>query len=461
MKSYLYTFLIFVLACAHLPAAEPSNDVKPVVILGGGVGALTSALYLQRAGIPAIVLEGQNPGGAIAQSPAIHNWPGELEINGQDLIEKIRNQAETNGAALLAKEVIAVDFTKRPFSITMRDVYDNTKIETLQAQACIIATGSKPRLLGIEGENGYWTKGVYSCAVCDGPLYKDKTVAVIGGGDAAIIEADYLSKIAKKVYVIIRSDKFRTVETLRKNALIHRPNVEVLYNTKVAKIEGNGKKVTHLNLSTSNDLDIDGVFVAIGSTPNSDLFQQQLERHESGYIKLIHDQETSVPGVFAIGDVVDPVYKQAISAAGDGAKAALQVEHYLASIESWNTPAEPLVVPCAQTGGNTLEEVTSKETLYSAIGVGSTPLIVDFYSPYCEPCKRLMPILEETAATYQGKARFLKVDVTKFKDLAESYSVFNVPTVLVFSPQGKIIAKGTGKEQIQGILQKLPEMTSK
>ena len=327
MKRLLYSFLIFLLCGIPLTVrANESKDPQPIVIIGSGVGALTSAVYLQRAGINTLVIEGENPGGAITQSPNVQNWPGELEINGQTLVEKIRKQAEENGAKFVSQEVIAVDFTKRPFTITMRDVYDHEKMQTIEAKSCIIAMGSMPKLLGIPGESGdggYWTRGVYSCAVCDGALYRGKNVAVIGGGDVAILEADYLSNIAKKVYVILRSDQFRTIEILRKNALIKKPNVEVLYNTKIDQITGNGQNVTHLNLSTKNDLPIDGVFVSIGAKPNSEIFKHQLDLDENGYIRLKQDQLTSVPGVFAIGDIVDPHYKQAISAAGHGETAAL------------------------------------------------------------------------------------------------------------------------------------------
>ncbi|NGX47463.1 MAG: Thioredoxin reductase [Chlamydiae bacterium] len=459
MKRFLYSFLMFLLCGFPLSSwANEKKETQSVVIIGSGVGALTSAVYLQRAGINTLVMEGQDPGGAIAQSPSVQNWPGETEIHGQTLVEKIRKQAEENGAKFVSKEVISVDFKKRPFSITARDVYDHEKVETVEAKACIIAMGSNPKLLGVPGESGeggYWTRGVYSCAVCDGALYRGKTVAVIGGGDSAVLEADYLSKITKKVYVILRSDHFRTVEILRKNELIKKDNVEVLYNTKIDQIAGNGQKVTHLNLSTKNDLPIDGVFVAIGANPNSTILHNQLDLDANGYIQLQEDQQTSVPGVFAIGDVVDPVYKQAISAAGDGAKAALQVERYLSSGESGvhRTSAMPL--------GAQLAELSDTKELYSAIGKGGSPLFVEFYSPSCGPCKQLDPELEKAAGKYSEKIRFLKVDVTKFSSLANTYNVYGVPTLIIFDKQGKIVKRATGFDDIQKTLKNLDDYTSK
>lgn len=438
--------------------SHPTQSTQKVVIIGSGVGALTSALYLQRAGINTLVLEGPNPGGAIAQSPNVHNWPGEIEIHGQNLIDKIRAQAIHNGAQIVSKEAISVDFSSRPFSISVRDVYDPSKTETISAAACIIAMGSNPKLLGIPGESGdkgYWTKGVYSCAVCDGSLYKGKTVAVIGGGDSAIIEADYLSKIAKKVYLVLRSDQFRTVEIARKNELLKKSNVEVLYNTQIREIAGNGTKVTHLNLSTQNQLDVDGVFVAIGATPNTNLFTSQLAMDSGGYIKLSNDQQTSIPGVFAIGDIVDPYYKQAICAAGDGAKAALQVERFLSI-----GPTLPQSPPAKVINNRAaIREISKPDDLYNAIGKGT--LLVEFYSPYCGPCKQFYPSLQQASTQYGDQITFLQVDVTKFSELASSYNVFGVPTVMIFDKQGKMITKGSGLKEAEKILTDLEKYTSK
>jgi thioredoxin reductase (NADPH) len=349
--------------------------------------------------------------------------------------------------------VINVDFKKNPLSVTVRDVYDYDKTETLQAKACIVAMGSMPKLLGVpgeSGESGYWTKGVYSCAVCDGALYRGKNVAVIGGGDSAILEAEYLSKIAKKVYIVLRSDEFRTVETKRKDELIKRENVEVLYNTQIKQIAGNGQKVTHLNLSTKKDLSIDGVFVAIGATPNSAIFTNQLDLDDKGYIALKDGQATSTEGVFAIGDVVDPHYKQAISAAGDGAKAALQVERYLSGHET-----VPVAKPQVKTISNELSQLKDTKDFYDALGEQKTPILVEFYSPSCGPCRQLFPKLEDAAKNAQGKMRFLQVDVTEFSSLASTYNVYGVPSVMIFDKQGKLVKRASGLDEVQKVLKEL------
>jgi thioredoxin reductase (NADPH) len=472
VKKFSRAILTLLLAIGgSLPAEAPKPEaIETVTILGSGVGALTSAIYLQRAGINTLVIEGRNPGGAIAQSPLVHNWPGEIAIDGQTLVDKIRKQALYNGAKIVSEEVISVDFSKQPLTITTRNVFDKDKIRTFKSRACIIATGSNPKLLGVPGESGekgYWTRGVYSCAVCDGALYKDKVVAVIGGGDSAITEANYLSNIAKKVYIVLRSDKFRTVENRRKDELVKKPNVEILYNTKINEIQGDGNKVTHLKLSTAKQLPIDGIFVAIGATPNSSIFQGQIDlEDETGYIISKTGQQTSANGVFAIGDVVDKVYKQAISAAGDGAKAAIQVEAYLSSSGQHpsaqpSSPKQEVILTIKNPIEDELGEITTKEAFFDAIGKDGQPVVFDFYSPYCAPCRQLLPILEEAAETYQGKIRFYKINVSEFTDLASSYNISSVPTVLIFDANGKIVGQATGLEDITNLLKKMDSFSPK
>lgn len=468
MKRFLYiilTALIFGFSANAEDNVKTSPEkIYPVVIIGSGPGALTSAVYLQRAGVETLVIEGATPGGAITQSPGVHNWPGEIEISGDKLIEKIRSQADHNGAKFIAREVTNIDLSKRPYNITMRSVYDHEDIVTVQSKTVIVAMGSKPKLLGVPGESGergYWTRGVYNCAVCDGGLYKDKTVAVIGGGDSAIIEADYLSKIAKKVFVILRSDQFRTVETLRKNELIKKDNVEVIYNTKIADIIGDGQKVTHLNLSTDKALSVDGVFIAIGATPNTQLLTNQLELDDGGYIRLTNGQQTTAPGVFAIGDIVDPIYKQAISAAGDGAKAALQVEHYLASeSQSFTQKAQPKIVQINDVNEENSLELIDEKTFYNSINKATTPLVINFYSPFCNLCEQFSKTFFTISEKYKQEARFLKVDVTQFPHLAENYGIYSLPSLIIFDKNGKMIQKTKGFLNSQKIIKKIEKTQS-
>ena len=438
-------------------ASAEAQEIHSVVVLGGGVGALTSATYLARAGITPLVIEGSAPGGAITQSPNVQNWPGELAISGFDLIEKMHKQAEANGVQFRSEEVIGVDFSARPFTITTKDLYQD-KVHQFKAESCVVALGTTPNYLGVPGEKkqqGYWGKGVYNCAVCDGALYKNKTVAIVGGGDAAILEAHYLSNLAKKTYVLIRKDSFRTHEELRKNELLSKANVEILYHTTVKEIKGNGEHVTHVLIhdeqtNITKPLDVDAVFLAIGSTPNSALFRGQLELDSKGYIVLKKDQQTSKQGVFAIGDIVDPVYKQAVSAAGDGAKASIQVDQFLAASHAEkNHNAIALKPPVSVLPAlATVLEITNLEQFEREISEGATPVFVDFYATWCGPCKSLNPHLESWAKTFSGKIKFLKVNVDKMSALARRYQVSSMPTMLVFNKEGGLVERKIGSRDI-------------
>jgi thioredoxin reductase (NADPH) len=303
---------------------------EPVLILGGGVGSLTSALYLARAGLEPIVIEGPMPGGLITQSDSVQNWPGEMEITGTALAEKIKAQAVASGAKVLGEEVVGVDFSKSPFKVRVRKIGEE-KTRELKAKCVIIGMGTQPNRLGIPGEDKFWGKGVSNCAICDGSLYRGERVGIVGGGDAAVLEALYLANIAKEVTVFVRKDAFKGIEEKRIQVLKAKSNVKIQFETEVTSVKGN-EKVTGVVLKTKGkevEFPLDGLFLAIGSKPNSALFKGVLKLDAQGYIALQKGQETSIPGIYAIGDIVDPVYKQAITAAGDGAKAALQAERRL------------------------------------------------------------------------------------------------------------------------------------
>lgn len=456
MRKLIFLFVTSLMGLLQAEVA-PAPEVHPILILGGGVGALTSAIYLGRAGFFPVVIEGPVPGGAITQSHSVENWPGEMKINGLELIDKIRAQAEANGAIFLSQEVVAVDFTRRPFVIETRDVYDSEKKQTLLANSCIIAMGATPKRLGVPGEETYWSQGVYSCAVCDGSLFHDRVVAIVGGGDAAISEADYLSNIAKKVFILVRGDAFRTFEENTKNAVLSRPNVEVLYQTQVKQILGNGETVSQLRMQGPKGeslLDVDGVFLAIGASPNTEMFRKQLELDRSGYIVRKKDLQTSVEGVFAIGDISDPVYKQAITAAGDGAKAAIQAQTHLGQSKprAMQTAKVEETKSVAPQG---VLEMTSVAQFQSELRQTTVPVIVDFYATWCPPCQRFAPVFESFAKQLAGRYKFLKVNVADFDDLCSKYGVTSMPTVLVFDPSGKPIQKYVGTQEITPFLEKL------
>jgi thioredoxin reductase (NADPH) len=460
MKKYLLMALTLMgVLCA---AEDGSAEVHRVVILGGGIGGLTSALYAARAGMTPLVIEGASPGGALTQSHAVQNWPGELEIPGWELMEKVHKQAELSGAQFLKEEVIAVDFSTHPYVITTRDPIDTDKIQKIKAESCVIALGSSSKFLGVpgeRGEDGYWQRGVYNCAVCDGPLFKNKVVAVVGGGDGAIIEAHYLSQIAKKVYLIVRKNNFRTVEEHRKREVLARPNVEVMYSTTVQEMKGDGEMLTHLIIKNEQQnklerLPVDALFLAIGSRPNTDLFQGQLELDNLGYVVPKGDVQTSVPGVFAIGDIADRIYRQAISAASDGMKAAYQVEKYLAmtsvqakqnslSAITSDTKQIPVSSDCAQ-----VVDIQTEEQFQAELKEGMLPTLVEFYATWCIPCKMIAPHFNSLAKSLGCKVKFLKVNVDDFPILSHSYRISAMPSMLIFDRNGNLRGKKVGSKDI-------------
>ena len=470
-----------------------TQEEASVVVLGGGVGALTSALYLSRAGLQPIVIEGPQPGGLITQSHAVQNWPGELEISGFELVGKLRKQAQANGVRFYPEEVMQVDFSKRPFQIITRSLDDEGVEHRFRAEGVIIAMGTQPNYLGIPGETGptgYWGRGVTNCAICDGNLYRDKTVGVVGGGDAAVVEALYLSNIAKRVHLFVRKEGFKGVEAKRLETLLAKPNVDIQFQTTVEEIKGDGAKVTGVvlkNKGKTRDFPLDGLFLAIGSKPNTRLFQGTLQLDPQGYIALKKDQQTSIEGVYAIGDIVDPVYKQAISAAGDGAKAALQAQQYLSDRANqliakkgdetkavagiYGAQQASVHADASETKAHRGEqssrsdreaplskpeviEITSVEQFERELK-SDMPVFVDFYASWCGPCKQISPRIERSAEHLAGQVKFLKVNVDRVGRLSHRYDVRAMPTVLVFQPDGHISDRKVGSDQITNLLKSL------
>ncbi|MDE6418560.1 MAG: thioredoxin-disulfide reductase [Duncaniella sp.] len=301
------------------------------LIIGSGPAGYTAAIYTSRANIQPIVIEGYTPGGQLTITTEVENFPGYPEgVTGPDLMEDMRKQALRFGADIRPGFVKEVDFTQRPF-VARTD----TDLE-ITADTIIIATGATARYLGLEDEQKYNGMGVSACATCDGFFYRGKKVAVVGGGDTACEEAVYLSHLASEVYLIVRRDVMRASKVMQRRVL-DAPNIKVLFNTVTLGLYGTGllegarlleKKGTPEE--REYDLPIDGFFLAIGHTPNTEVFRPAIECDHTGYIKVKGEgTATNIPGVFAAGDVADPTYRQAITAAGMGCKAALDVERFL------------------------------------------------------------------------------------------------------------------------------------
>lgn len=308
-----------------------AEEKTKVLIIGSGPAGYTAGIYTSRANLHPIIYEGPVPGGQLTQTTEIENFPGYPEgITGQAMMDDLRKQAARFGAELRADIISKVDFSKRPFRC--EDDHGNVII----AETVIVSTGASARYLGISDEEKYRGLGVSACATCDGFFYRKQNVAVVGGGDTACEEALYLSTLARKVYLIVRKDYLRASKVM-KQRVEERDNIEILYNCNTKGLFGeDGVEGAHIvrHLGTDKeeyfDIAITGFFLAIGHKPATDLFRGQLELDNEGYIKVKGaTSHTSVEGVFAAGDVADQRYRQAITAAGSGCRAALDAERFL------------------------------------------------------------------------------------------------------------------------------------
>jgi len=300
-----------------------------VIILGSGPAGNTAAIYAARAGMEPLLIHGEQPGGQLTITTDVDNYPGFAEtIQGPWLMQQMEAQADAVGTNIVTDTIVEVDLTQRPFRIEgeLGDVYT--------ADSLIVCTGAQAKWLGIPGEADYLGSGVSACATCDGPFFKDKKVAVIGGGNTAVEEALFLSKLSSHVTLIHRRDELRA-ERMLQEKLFKAPNIDVIWDHTPKEILGENGKVSGLRLNSTNGkgeqvVEFDGVFVAIGHSPNTGLVSDKVDLDTEGYIVTLPDStRTSVPGVFAAGDVKDKVFRQAVTAAGSGCMAALEAEKFI------------------------------------------------------------------------------------------------------------------------------------
>ena len=317
-----------------MTATNPSANHYKVLILGSGPAGLTSATYCARGELRPGVVEGLQPGGQLTITTTVENYPGFPEgISGPELMQRMRQQAEKFGTEFIVGNAEKADLSKRPFEITAAG-------KTLTCDALIIATGASARYLHLPREKEFAGKGISACATCDGFFYKDRHVVVVGGGDTAIEEANFLTRFAKKVTVVHRRDELRASKYMQQLAFANK-KIEFIWDSVVFELLGNpqregitGVRLKNKKTEETQDIECHGVFYAIGHKPNTDIFKGQLDMDESGYIiNESGSTRSSVEGVFVAGDVADPIYRQAVSASGTGCMAALETERFLAAEE--------------------------------------------------------------------------------------------------------------------------------
>ena len=314
------------------------KDVRSVIIIGGGPAGYTAALYAARANLRPLVIEGFNWGGQLMITSDVENYPGYADgIMGPEMMQDFRRQAERFGAEFVTDDVTNVDFSEQPLRVSVED-------EEYHARSVIIATGAEARQLGLESERKLQGRGVSYCATCDAAFFPDKHVVVVGGGDSAMEEATFLTRFAAKVTIVHRRDEFRASQIMLDRARAN-DKIEWITNAVVDEVLGEdrvtGVRLRDVNTDETWEIEADGLFAAIGHDPNTRLFLDQLDHDEAGYlITKAGTTETNVPGVFAVGDVQDHVYRQAVTAAGSGCMGALDAERYLAALEGHLMAAE-------------------------------------------------------------------------------------------------------------------------
>ncbi|MBU1037141.1 thioredoxin-disulfide reductase [Patescibacteria group bacterium] len=300
--------------------------MKKIIIIGSGPAGLTAAIYGARDSFEILVIEGSQPGGQLTTTTIVENYPGfEEGVNGVELIQKMKKQAQKYGASFISESVKSVNFSQKPFKIV-------TNSSEYSADVVIIATGARSRSLELPNEKAFWGKGIHTCATCDGYFYKDKKVIVVGGGDSAMEEAGFLAKFAEKVMLIHRKNIF-TASKILQERILNNPKIEAFWDTEIKEYLGkdriNAVKLINNKNNQESKMLIDGIFMAIGHIPNTEFLKNQLKLGKNNYIEPINNVYTEIKGVFVAGDVADWRYRQAITAAGFGCMAVLAAEKYL------------------------------------------------------------------------------------------------------------------------------------
>jgi thioredoxin reductase (NADPH) len=462
--------------------ASPGK-VENVVIIGSGPAGYTAAIYAARANLKPTMFEGFQagglPGGQLMTTTEVENFPGFPEgIQGPELMDRMKAQAERWGAELYTEDVVEVDLRQRPFTIRSEE-------RELKAHSVIIATGATAKRLHLPSEKTYWNRGISACAICDGatPLFKSAELVVIGGGDSAAEEAVYLTKYGSHVHLLVRGTQMRASKAMQ-DRVFNNSKITVHWNTEAVDVLGDelvmqGLQVRNTATGEESVLPAKGLFYAIGHSPNTSLFQEQLHLDSVGYIVTQHGSvETNIEGVYAAGDVQDHEYRQAITAAGTGCMAALLAERWLSAsgllqefhqteaalVEHYEVPTEQVVVSDA--------EHFDADALFHQGGVALRKLfhesdrllIVKYVSPTCGPCHTLKPILSRVVEEFDGKVHLIEVDIQAEPAIAETAGITSTPTLQFFQNKEMLEQvvgmkpKSTYREKIQGHLMALSRL---
>ncbi|CAA9370307.1 Thioredoxin reductase [uncultured Microcoleus sp.] len=428
-----------------------NETVENLVIIGSGPAGYTAAIYAGRANLKPVVFEGYQtggvPGGQLMTTTEVENFPGFPEgITGPQLMDRMKAQAVRWGAELYTEDVISVDLSQRPFTVRSED-------REIKTHTIVIATGATAKRLGLPSEHVFWSHGISACAICDGatPIFKGVDLAVIGAGDTAAEESIYLTKYGSHVHMLVRRDRMRASKAMQDRVLSN-PKITVHWNTEAVDILGeaggkmDGVRIRNIETGAESDLLVKGLFYAIGHTPNTQLFQGQLELDEIGYIVTKHGSvETSVEGVYAVGDVQDHEFRQAITAAGSGCMGAMLAERWLSvngltqEFHQAQESEQPTAAPEAQKVRKTSENFDIKDTrheggyaLRKLFHDSDRLIVVKYASPSCGPCHSLKPILSKVVDEFEGKIHYVEIDIEEDPEIAENAGVIGTPTIQYF-----------------------------
>ena len=442
---------------------EVNSTFENLVIIGSGPAGYTAAIYASRANLQPVLVTGFSsggiPGGQLMTTTFVENYPGFPDgVMGPELMDLMKAQAVRWGTKLIESDVSSIDVNKRPFVI-------KTLEGEIKANSIIIATGASANRLGIKNEQFFWSKGISACAICDGatPQFRDAELAVVGGGDSACEEAVYLTKYGSKVHLIVRSNKLKASAAMADRVLAN-SKITIHWNTSVTEAIGNDwleKIRVDSHNSKNKEIEVKGLFYAIGHTPNTRFLDNQISIDEKGYIKCNPGRpETSLEGIFAAGDVADSEWRQGVTAAGSGCMAALAAERWLTEKNLSITIKREQPEPEKSESLAEQEEETSEETfdfnsqwqkgsyaLRKLYHESSKPILVIFSSPSCGPCHVLKPQLKRVINELNGEVQGIEIDIDKDQDIAKQAGINGTPTVQLF--KDKLL-----KRQWQGVKQR-------